>query len=57
MNKIFRRCNRDCLPQQEIDKMPAGKSDREKKSFPIPISPLIHSALRAIYAGGPKSTC
>jgi len=56
MNSTFRRHNRDSLPQPEIDKMPVGKLDREKKKFPVPISPLIHSALRAIYAGGPKST-
>ena len=35
--------------------MPAAKLDHGKKRFPIPVNPLVHSALRAIYAGGPKS--
>ena len=55
MNKTLRRYKHDSLPQQKIDKLAAGKSDREKKRFPVPISPLINSALRAIYPGGPKT--
>ncbi|HUH65253.1 MAG TPA: helix-turn-helix transcriptional regulator [Syntrophales bacterium] len=43
------------LPQLATDKIPTAKSDRDRKRLPVPVSPLIHSALRAIYAGGPKS--
>lgn len=55
MVETFKR-RADSLPQPDIDKIPAARLDREKKRFPVPVSPLIHSALRAIYAGGPKST-
>ncbi|MGC9975285.1 MAG: helix-turn-helix transcriptional regulator [Syntrophales bacterium] len=55
MIKKFGRHDRDFPPHSEINKIPDRKLDHEDKRLPIPISPLIHSALRAIYAGGPKS--
>ena len=55
MIKKFRRHDRNFPSHSEINKAPDRKLDHENKRLPIPISPLIHSALRAIYAGGPKS--
>ena len=55
MNKIFKRNERDFPPQLGIEEMPGRKSNHKKGRLPIPISPVIHSALRAIYAGGPRS--
>jgi DNA-binding transcriptional regulator YiaG len=54
MIKTVKRHDRDFPPPSEINKIADGKLDHENKRLPIPISPLIHSALRAIYAGGPK---
>ena len=56
MIKTLRRHDRDFPPHPEINKIPDRKSDHENKRLPIPISPVIHSALRAIYAGGPESS-
>lgn len=40
-------------PEKSGDGMELPHCDR--KRMPVPISPVIHGALRAIYAGGPKS--
>lgn len=42
-------------PKGGIDEILPRRASHEKKRLPIPISPVIHSALRAIYAGGHKS--
>jgi DNA-binding XRE family transcriptional regulator len=55
MKKIIKRPGHDFPPQMGIDTIHGGKLDHQKSRLPVPISPVIHSALRAIYAGGPKS--
>ena len=45
----------DCLPQEEIGSLLGRALDDKKKRLPVPINPVIHSALRAIYAGGSKN--
>src|SRR5512137_1121700 len=55
MHKIFKRHDHDFPPPSGIDRIPGGKLNHKKNRLPVPISPVIHSALRAIYAGGPKS--
>jgi len=55
MNRILKRHEHDFPPQLGIERIPGRKSDRKKGRLPIPISPVIHSALRAIYAGGSRN--
>jgi len=55
MINVFKKRDRSVLRQGGIDEILPRRADHEKKRLPIPISPVIHSALRAIYAGGPKS--
>lgn len=51
--KTSKRHNHDLPSQVGVDKIPGRKLNHTKSRLPIPISPVIHSALRAIYAGGP----
>jgi predicted XRE-type DNA-binding protein len=55
MNKKFKKHDHDFPPQLGIDKTLSRKLNYKKSRLPVPISPVIHSALRAIYAGGPES--
>jgi DNA-binding XRE family transcriptional regulator len=55
MMKKFKRHDRNSTSQKGIDNILDRKLDREKKKLRVPISPVINSALRAIYAGGPKN--
>ena len=54
--KRLKNIDRAFLPRAQMDTMPGKGLDHEKGRLPIPISPAIHSALRAIYAGGPESS-
>jgi DNA-binding transcriptional regulator YiaG len=54
MNKTSKRQDHDFPPHFDVHNIPDSKSEHEDNKIPIPISPLIHSALRAIFAGGPK---
>lgn len=45
----------DILPPAQIEESKIKKFKREVKKIPVPISPVIQSALRAIYGGGPKN--
>jgi len=44
-----------CLPRAKNDDMRSRFPAHERKKLPVPVSPVIHAALRAIYAGGSKS--
>ena len=55
MHKLFNTHDHDFPPPSGIDKIPGRKLNHKKNRLPVPISPVIHSALRAIYAGGPKN--
>jgi hypothetical protein len=38
-----------------VDLIERGKFVSQKKKISVPVSPVIHAALRAIYSGGQKS--
>jgi len=54
MTKTSKRQDHDFPPHFDVQHIPDSKSEHEDNKLSIPISPLIHSALRAIFAGGPK---
>jgi DNA-binding XRE family transcriptional regulator len=55
MIRVFRKDDRNIPPHSGINKIHNSKLDHENTILPIPVSPMIHSALRSIYAGGPKN--
>jgi hypothetical protein len=44
-----------CLPRAKNDDARSSFPARERKKLPVPVSPVLHAALRAIYAGGPRN--
>lgn len=48
---ISKKSDRKSSLLAEIKKEPGKEFDRDRGRLPVPISPVIHSALRAIYAG------